>query len=155
MDNLKSRVSYLKGLADGLGLDESKEKRLLIEIVKVLEEMAEAIDDLRAFSEATQEYVESIDEDLGQLEYDFYGDEDSDYDFEEDEDYEEDYDDEYEDEYEEDYDEDEYDDLDEDLREIECPKCHEIIFIDEDLIDEEGKTECPNCKAEIRVENND
>lgn len=151
MDNLLSRVSYLRGLADGLSLDESKEKRLLLEIIDVLQEMAEAIDDLRAFSEATQEYVESIDEDLGQLEQDFYDSED-DYD----EDYEEDFDDDFEDDYDEDFDEeDEYNDLDEDLIEIECPKCHEVIFIDEDLVDEEGKAQCPNCNAEIKVEDND
>lgn len=47
MSLLFERVSYLRGLADGLDIDKAKkEGKLLAEIVSVLEEMAYAIEDL-------------------------------------------------------------------------------------------------------------
>ncbi|KYO65828.1 CD1247 N-terminal domain-containing protein [Thermovenabulum gondwanense] len=150
MSDLKAKVAYVKGLADGLGLEDSKEKRLLLEIINLLEAMAEEIDEVKAFSEATQEYVESLDEDLGRLEEDVYGDDD----YEEDEDYlYEDEDEEDEDLDEDDYDDEDYEeiDLDEsDLVELECPNCRETIYIDRSLL-ENDSTECPNCKTVINV----
>ena len=44
-EDLKAQVSYLKGLAEGLALDEeSKEGKLLLQIVDLLDEMAYEIE---------------------------------------------------------------------------------------------------------------
>ena len=70
------------------------------------------------------EYVESIDEDLADMEDDIY-------------------------EYEEDEDE---DDEEEGLSfiEMECPNCSDLVEIDEDLLyDDEVDIVCPNCQAII------
>ena len=139
MTDLKSRISYLRGLADGLDLSETKEKRLMMEIVNVLEDMSNTIEDLDMDIEETAEYLESIDEDLSDLEEDYYGEEDDECDcgFEEDDDY------------------DPFCDCDfeeDDCVEVECCNCHEKVHIDEDLIDEEGQTECPNCGTSIIIE---
>ncbi|MDN5344847.1 MAG: hypothetical protein PWQ18_959, partial [Clostridia bacterium] len=47
MEDVRKKVAYLKGLVDGMDLNpESKETRLLKEIVSVMEQMAEALHDL-------------------------------------------------------------------------------------------------------------
>ena len=47
MEFLYEKVAYLKGLADGLDIDETtKEGRLLISIIDILEDFADAIVEL-------------------------------------------------------------------------------------------------------------
>jgi DNA-directed RNA polymerase subunit delta len=49
MKYLYERVSYLRGLADGLQISEdTKEGKLLIQIVDVLEDFADAVNELAA-----------------------------------------------------------------------------------------------------------
>ena len=84
-EDLKAQVSYLKGLAEGLALDEeSKEGKLLLRIVDLLDEMAHEIEQLKTEYEELFEYTEALDEDLAELEDDFYEDYD---DHEDDDDY--------------------------------------------------------------------
>lgn len=120
MEHLYERISYLMGLADGLGIDEStKEGKVLVHIIDVLQDFADAIDDLAYDQEELEEYVEYMDEDLSDVEDEVFGDLDEDdyddYDFEDDIDY----------------------------VELECPHCHETLYIEEDLLDEDAT--CPNC----------
>ncbi|HZX21365.1 MAG TPA: hypothetical protein VFF25_03125 [Clostridia bacterium] len=121
MEFLYEKVAYLKGLADGLDIDEStKEGRLLISIIDILEDFADAIVELDEDAEEITEYVEAMDEDLANVEDDFYED-----DIYEDED-------------------DENDEVD--FVEIECPNCHEDVYIDEDLLYEDDvDVVCPRC----------
>ena len=85
MEYLMQKVSYLRGLADGLGVDESsKEGKLLLQIVDVLEEFADVLDETIENQVELEEYVNFIDEDLADVEDELYGT---------DEDYDEDYDD--------------------------------------------------------------
>lgn len=84
MEYLMQKVSYLKGLADGLGVeDTSKEGKLLLHIVDTLEEFADVLDETIENQMELEEYVDFIDEDLADLEDDIYGTED-DFDFDED-----------------------------------------------------------------------
>lgn len=77
MDYLLKRVAYLQGLTDGFELDEeSKEAKLLIEIVDVLEDI---VDVMKESNEDLEEYITMVDEDLDDLE-DYVYNEDSDYD---------------------------------------------------------------------------
>ncbi|NLJ99480.1 MAG: hypothetical protein GX320_09525 [Tissierellia bacterium] len=81
MDYLYQRVSYLKGMAQGLDIDqESKEGKLLLNIVDALEDFADAIVELAEDYGDLEEYVSYIDEDLTDVEDELY-------DFEDDEDY--------------------------------------------------------------------
>lgn len=130
MDDLKSRVAYLKGLAAGLGLDEgSREGKLFGQIIDVIDYLAEAVTELQEDYGDLADYTEAIDEDLNELEGDFY---------EEDEFDDEDYDD---------------DDDDEEMFSVECPDCHEIVYIDDDMLDDEDVVEilCPNCERVVFV----
>lgn len=122
------KVSYLKGLAEGLGVDNSsKEGKLLRAIIDALEEISENLDGLEAFTTELSEQVDAIDEDLDALETQLY-----------DEDY------------------DDFDDMDDDEEEyydIVCPNCEEEFSVDEDTM-LEGSIGCPNCgeKLEFDIE---
>ena len=126
MKYLYEEVAYLKGLAEGLEISkETKEGKIIHKIVETLESFADAIVELEEEQTDLVEYVESIDEDLADIEDDIYEDGD-----EEDEEY------------------------DEEERlsfiEMECPNCSDLVEIDEDLLyDDEVDIVCPNCQAII------
>lgn len=74
MEYLIQKVSYLKGLADGLGIEETtNEGKLLLHIVDALEEFADVLDETLENQLVLEEYVEFIDEDLAEVEDDIYG----------------------------------------------------------------------------------
>lgn len=78
MKEIIRRVSYLKGLSDGLDLNkETTEGKLLVEIIDVLEEFSFALEDLAFRQDLTIENLEEIDDDLLNLE-DYVYDLDSD-----------------------------------------------------------------------------
>ncbi len=123
MNSLTSRVSYLKGLMDGLDLkNDSKEAKIFSEIVVILESMANEIEAINSLQEELEEYVDAIDEDLTMLEEDYYD---------------------------EDFDED-YDELD-DYEELVCPKCNETIYLDYNITDDKDSITCPNCNEIIDI----
>lgn len=133
MDGIKERVAYLRGLADGLTIDEStKEGRLLMAMIDVLEDMADEIDLLGDETQELDEYVNAIDEDLAVVEEDLYEDEDED------------------------------DECgcgcgecgeDDGFIEMECPNCHETVYVDEEMLDEEeDEILCPNCNEPLPIE---
>lgn len=69
MENLRSKVAYLQGLAQGLDVGtESREGRLLAGILDLLGEMAEELGTLKQKQEDLKEYVEAIDDDLAVVE---------------------------------------------------------------------------------------
>lgn len=73
MGELKAKVAYLQGMSAGLDLSQdSKEGKLLKGIIEVLDEFAETVGGLEQGQEQLEDYVESLDEDLYQLEDDFY-----------------------------------------------------------------------------------
>lgn len=126
MDSLISRVAYLKGLVEGLGIsNESKEGKITIEVVSILENMAEEIDNLNNSQQDMEEYVESIDSNLNYLEEDLYGDEEDD-DFED-------------------------DDSCDNYTKIKCPNCSETIYLDKDMFKENQEISCPNCHNQLPV----
>lgn len=75
MADLKERVSYLQGLIEGLEIGEgTKEGKAIKVIADVLREIAQAVEELVEAQEDTQDYIDSIDEDLADLEQEVYGD---------------------------------------------------------------------------------
>lgn len=124
------KVAYLKGLAEGLGIEEgSKEGKLLKAIMDVLADLALSVEDLEDYTAELTEQVDAIDEDLDALEGDFYEDEDCDCDC--DCDCDEDWDDEF------------YD--------VSCPNCDEEFSVDEETL-LEGGIECPNCGEHLEFD---
>ena len=68
MGNLTDRAAYLRGLAEGMGLDKEKnEHKLLLEMLGLMDEMAQKISDLDADVGELEEYVEDLDSDLSDM----------------------------------------------------------------------------------------
>lgn len=73
MGSMKEKVAYLQGLTRGLNVsDTSSEGKLLLNIVDVLDDIAEEFDNMNSVQEELEDYVETIDEDLTDLEEEVY-----------------------------------------------------------------------------------
>jgi hypothetical protein len=79
---IKERVSYLKGLADGMQIsDSTNEGKLLRAIIEVLDDIATEVDCLQEEQDQMYDQIEDIDEDLAELEsivFEDYEDDDDD-----------------------------------------------------------------------------
>lgn len=76
MRDLKARVAYLQGLSAGMNIEtESKEGRILSNVIEVLDDFATTIKEMEEAHDQLENYLESIDEDLFHLEEDVYNDE--------------------------------------------------------------------------------
>lgn len=125
MEYLYERISYLRGLAEGMKVDEAtNEGKLITKMIDVLGEFADAINELNDSQVELDEYVEQLDEDLATVEDELYEDEDEEL---------------YED-------EDDYDYI-----EVECPHCKEYVYLDEELLDSGEEVLCPNCHEPIEI----
>lgn len=124
---ITERAAYIKGLAEGLGIDNStNEGKIIKALIDALDDMALTVSDLEAELDELREQVETIDEDLGNLEEEYYELSEEDgcgcgCGCEDEEDY-----------------------LDGDIYEVCCPTCGDTVCIDSEML-EQGKTTCPNC----------
>lgn len=76
MTNLE-RVAYIRGLAEGLELDaDKKEVKVIQAMITLLEDMALSISDVEHAYHDMADQLDAVDEDLGALEDEFYGDSD-------------------------------------------------------------------------------
>lgn len=99
IEHLYAKVSYLKGLAEGMEIEAgSKEGKMILHIIDALEEFADAISELNDDQSDLEEYVDYMDEDLADVEERIFGSDDEDYDDEDYDDFEYDNDDDDEDE---------------------------------------------------------
>lgn len=130
---LSEKTAYLKGLADGMKISsESNEGKLLTEIIKVLEDVSDSVAALEDECDRLNEYVEELDEDLGDVEDYLFDDEEDD---EEDDGYDDD-----------DFDDDD-EDYDDDVIEVECPNCGETICVPPTV--DYAHLICPACNEEF------
>jgi len=119
------KLAYLKGLTEGLGLDESsKEGKVLRLVIDLLDDVVLAIADVGESFVMMGEELESIEEDMEELLEDLYG-----------------------------YDNDDCcccgcsedsGTFEGELYEVICPACADIVCVDEDMLDE-GEINCPGC----------
>lgn len=120
---LGEKVSYLKGLMEGLEFDaNSKEGKVITAMADILQDMALSVEDLQDQIDEVVEVVDAIDEDLGDVERDFYELDDDDCCCDDDCG---------------------CDDGDE-LYEVVCPSCGDTICLNEGMV-EEGSMTCPGC----------
>ena len=71
--DLKAQVSYLKGLAEGLKIDqEEKEGKIIIHMIDLLDNLVDELQELQGDHDELCEYTEAIDDDLTELEEDFF-----------------------------------------------------------------------------------
>lgn len=123
------KIAYIKGLAEGLGLDENKkESKILAAIIDLLSDITEEICEIEDGCDELMEQIDAVDEDLASLESIIYDDDDCDC-----------------------CDDDDCDCCDDEVYEIECPACNDVIYLDADMLAEEGMT-CPNCGTELEFD---
>lgn len=129
MSTISDQVSYLKGLAEGLKIDEKDNNgKLLLAIIDALSTVSTAIDKIESEQKEMDDYVKDIDDDLSDIEEILFGD----------------------DEEEDDDEEEEEEDGEEDgLIEYDCPHCDTTIFFDETAFSMEEDHKCPNCGKPI------
>ena len=83
---ISEKSAYLKGLADGLKLDrETAEGRLIGELIDLVSEIATTVETIDGETEHLSDYVDELDQDLGELEEYVFSD-DCDIDFPDDDD---------------------------------------------------------------------
>jgi DNA-directed RNA polymerase subunit delta len=144
MHQVKERLAYLKGLAEGLDIERaSAEGRVLAGIMDVMGEIVTSLERLTARHDQLEEYVESIDEDLSDLEDDLYEAYDEDLELSDDDEVGLE-------------NEDGDADLDDsaiEYMEMTCPNCKENVYVDEDVFDNDETVEvlCPECHETVLV----
>ena len=130
---INEKAAYIKGLVEGLNLDETKpEVRVINALVELVADMANEISQVECEVDDVCDVVVELQDDLGELESDF-------------------------DEFAEsvanvvedcldddDFDDDEIFDEDNPDYEVKCPDCGAEIVVDEDTL-LEGEIDCPNC----------
>lgn len=125
---ISEKVSYIKGLAEGLALDDStKEGRIIGAMLDVLTDIADNLNEVDEELDDVASVMTDIEESVADLEDEVYG--------------------EYDDEDDDDFDE---DDLGE-LYETTCPACNNTIRFDYEQA-EKGGMDCPNCGQHLQFE---
>lgn len=85
MEKLTDKVAYLLGLAEGMELSpDTPERKLILKMLDVMKDMADEVAQLSDDQEGLIDYVDSIDEDLAEVEELLYDDDDEDDDYEDD-----------------------------------------------------------------------
>ena len=108
----------------GLAEGLKTEDKLLTAIIDVLGDIAAEIDDVEEVVADMGDQIDAVDEDLASVEELIYDEEDDCCCCGED---------------------------DDDCYEVECPACHEVLYLDAEMLEEEG-IECPNCGTPLEFD---
>lgn len=130
MMTVTEKAAYLKGLVEMAHFEaETDEVKIIKALVDVIDELALTVSDLEDEVAMLNEYIDEVDEDLGDLEEFVYEDDcDCDCDC--------------------------CDCDDDECFEVECPACGEAFCIDESALDEES-IECPACGETLEFDFDD
>ena len=130
--NTLEKLAYLKGLVEGLALDETKkDTKVINNLISLLEDVVVSLTNLEDNVTEMQQQIDAVDEDLGEIEKDLYSDEcsccsgaahagsDS--------------------------------VADEIYYEVTCPTCGNVIHLDDDMV-ALGEIDCPNCGEKLEYD---
>ena len=121
---IMEKVAYMKGLAEGLGLDaNSKEVKLLHVMMDLLDDIALELQDIRDEQSELEEGLDAVSDDLADVEtrlYELDGEDDD-------------------------------GDEDGEVYQTTCPNCEEDIFFDETIL-ADGSILCPNCGEKLEFD---
>ncbi|MBR5251820.1 MAG: hypothetical protein IKV52_03245 [Oscillospiraceae bacterium] len=138
---ITEKLAYIKGLAEGLELDgTTKEGKVLLALVDLMDDVTQTVSQLESDVEQAFDEIDAIDEDLTEIE-DYLWEDDDDCDCDCDDD---------------DCDcgchgHDDEDLFDGGIYEITCPKCGEIVCMDEEMLFSPD-CGCPNCGTSFEVD---
>ena len=127
---ISEKVSYIKGLAEGLALDDStKEGRIINAMLDVLTDIAENLNEVDEELDDVASVMTDIEESVADLEDEVFSEYDDEDDFDEEED----------------------DEEEEECYATTCPNCEETVFFDEDVLND-GEVICPNCGEKLEFD---
>ncbi|MGE5328818.1 MAG: CD1247 N-terminal domain-containing protein [Deltaproteobacteria bacterium] len=122
MSVLKEKVAYLRGMVNGLNLEDGKDQGKIINaIIDALDVFSDEFARLEEMHMDMQEQVDIIDEDLGALEEEIY-----------------------EEDYQEFFENSEIEAI--------CPHCDKTVVFLEQEISEDDEVECPHCHKTFEIE---
>ena len=130
--NTLEKLAYLKGLVEGLALDETKkDTKVINNLIGLLEDVVVSLANLEDNVTEMQQQIDAVDEDLGEIEKDLYSDEC-------------------------DCCHGGHDDapmppMDEIYYEVTCPTCGNVIHLDDDMVSL-GEIDCPNCGEKLEYD---
>lgn len=123
---LTEKSAYLKGLAEGIKLSDDDNGKVLKAIIELLDDITNELADVADGVDELCEQIDAVDEDLANLEEYVYDDDE--------------------------------DDCcccdDDEVFEVECPECHDIVYLDYEML-EDGEIACPNCGKRLELEFDD
>lgn len=128
--NTLEKLAYLKGLVEGLALDETKkDTKVIYNLISLLEDVVQSVADLQTGYSEMQLQLDEVDKDLGSIEEELYDDCD---------------------------DvctcgEKKAEHTDEIYYEVTCPTCGDTIHLDEDIISQ-SEIDCPNCGEKLEFD---
>ena len=127
--NSLEKLAYLKGLVEGLGLDETKkDTKVINNLITLLEDVVLSVTRLEEGYAEMQQQIDAVDEDLGEVEKDLYEDEECDCGCH--------------------HKDSATDDI---YYEVTCPTCGDTIPLDDDLINQR-EIDCPNCGEKLEFD---
>lgn len=117
---IMEKVAYLKGLAEGLSIDETtKEGKLFNAMIDLLDDIALTISEMSEGFALVSEELEQMEEDMEEVLDELFGQDEGGMPGD-------------------------LDDFEGELYEVVCPACTDSICVDEDMLDE-GAIACPGC----------
>lgn len=131
MSDIRAKVAYLQGLAEGLDVEgATSEGRLLVSVLDVLGDLAEHVTGVAEAHAELAEYVEDVDYDLGALEETVLTDEEPQVQFIPDVELEE----------------------GDEVEILCCPECGEPLMATEGDLEADGEVVCPECGSLVQIE---
>lgn len=129
--NTLEKLAYLKGLVEGLALDESKkDTKVINNLISLLEDVVVSLTNLEDNVTEMQQQIDAVDEDLGEIEKDLYSDECSCCGASEPA---------------------ASSAAEEIYYEVTCPTCGNVIHLDDDMV-ALGEIDCPNCGEKLEYD---
>jgi len=123
-DRLSKDLAYIKGLMEGHGtMDTTPEGKVLHQMVRLMDQMAEEHERMNVRLAELEEYVEAVDEDLNEMELLVYDE----------------------------VDENEEEDIG--FWQVKCPECGDSMLVDEEIFDSGSAedVECPQCQTVMTI----
>lgn len=119
MENISELLSNIEKKVNS---SEGYEKTIILDLLKTIKVVTSELSSLKDSYEELEQYINSIDEDLGEIEAMVNGDEE--------------------------YEEDSF--SEEEFKQEKCLSCCETIYIDKEIYKDRDSFECPNCHNLIK-----
>lgn len=122
MSYIKEKVSYIRGLFEGLEIRDTAQQKMYQAIIDALDVIADAVEENEAALDDLNESMEDVMEELDILDMAVFEDEEED------------------------------GEEDEEFVELTCPHCGDVICLDQEMLTARTDLICPNCNEPILPE---